>query len=166
MRRVNLNQAAFTYDPDDLDGFRAGMARMGGPLGARESGTTLYELPPGQALCPYHYECGEEEWALVLDGRPSVRTPEGTEQLDPHDVVFFPKGPEGAHQLRNDTDAPVRVLMWSTVVLPTATVYPDSDKVGVWIGDPAEDGMFVRSTSVGYYHGETGSQKQIPGSPT
>ena len=36
--------------------------------------------------------------------------------------------------MRNDSDEPVRVLMWSTIVLPTATVYPDSDKVGVWTG--------------------------------
>ena len=154
MRRVNITEPELTYDPEDPEGFRAGMLRLGGDLGARESGTTLYVLPPGQALCPYHYEAGEEEWALVLEGRPTVRTPEGTEQAAPLDVVFFPKGPEGAHQLRNDTDAEVRVLMWSTVVLPTATVYPDSDKVGVWIGDPAADGLFVRSSRVGYYHGE------------
>jgi uncharacterized cupin superfamily protein len=157
MRRVSISNPDFTYDPEDADGFRAGMFRMGGRLGARETGASVYELPAGEALCPYHYECGEEEWCLVLDGRPTVRTPEGAEQLAPFDVVFFPKGPEGAHQLRNDTDAPARVLMWSTVVLPTATVYPDSDKVGVWVGDPATDALFVRSSGVGYYHGETTS---------
>ena len=59
----------------------------------------------------------------------------GIEQLDPLDLVFFPRGPDGAHQVRNDTDEPARVLMWSTVVYPTATAYPDSGKVGVWTGD-------------------------------
>ena len=52
----------------------------------------------------------------MLAGRPSVRTPEGTEQLEPSDLAFFPTGPEGAHQIRNDTDEPVRVLMWSEVI--------------------------------------------------
>jgi uncharacterized cupin superfamily protein len=112
--------------------------------------------PPGQALCPYHYEYGEEEWLLVVSGRPSVRAPEGTEQLGPQDVVFFPTGPAGAHQVRNDTDQPVRVLMWSNVVNPTATAYPDSDKVAVWTGDRSEDVIVRRSSAVGYFDGEGG----------
>jgi uncharacterized cupin superfamily protein len=105
-------------------------------------------------VCPYHYEYGEEEWVMALEGRPSVRTPEGVEQLDPFDVVFFPKGPAGAHQIRNDSDAVARVLMWSTVVYPSATAYPDSDKVGVWTGDRTEDVMVERSSRVDHYHGE------------
>jgi uncharacterized cupin superfamily protein len=155
MRHVSLADPTFAYDPEDAAGFRAGMVRLGPQLGAKETGTSLYELPPGEALCPYHYEYGEEEWLLVVAGRPSVRTPEGTEQLAPLDVMFFPKGPEGAHQLRNDSDAPARVFMWSTVVTPTATAYPDSDKIGVWTGDKAEDAMLVRSQKVDYYHGES-----------
>jgi uncharacterized cupin superfamily protein len=154
MRRVNLSDPAFSHDPEDPDGFRAGMVRLGPGLGAADSGATIYELPPGQALCPYHYEYGEEEWALVLAGRPSVRTPEGVEELQPLDLVFFPKGPEGAHQLRNDAGEPARVLLWSTVVLPTATAYPDSGKVGVWTGVDKEDLMAPRSAAVPYYHGE------------
>jgi uncharacterized cupin superfamily protein len=155
MRRINISDPAVTYDADDPEGFRAGMFRLGPQLGAQQTGASLYELPPGQAVCPYHYEYGEEEWLLVIDGRPSVRTPAGTEQLEPFDVVFFPRGPDGAHQIRNDTAAPVHVLMWSTVVYPTATAYPDSDKVGVWTGDKAEDLIVVRSSRVDYFHGET-----------
>ena len=44
--------------------------------------------------------------------------------------------------------------MFSTVVTPTATVYPDSDKVGIWTGDPATDVMAKRDSNVGYYEGE------------
>jgi uncharacterized cupin superfamily protein len=156
MRRASLSDPSFRYDPEDPEGYRSGLYRLGPLLGARQTGTSLYELPPGQALCPYHYEYGEEEWLLVLDGRPVVRTPEGTEELGPLDVVFFPRGPEGAHQVRNDTDTAVRVLLWSTVVHPSATAYPDSNKVGIWTGDGAEDVMVVRSSGVDYYHGEPG----------
>jgi uncharacterized cupin superfamily protein len=156
MPRVNIADPSFSYDPDDPEGFRAGMYRFGKELGAHQTGTSVYELPPGQSVCPYHYEYGEEEWALVLQGRPTLRGPDGTEQLEPFDVVFFPMGPQGAHQIRNDTDTPVRVLMWSTVVTPTATAYPDSDKVGIWTGVKEEDVMVVRSTKVDYYHGEGG----------
>lgn len=156
MKRVNIASPEFKFDADDPEGFRSGMARFGPDLGAKRTGSSVYELPPGQALSPYHYEYGEEEWVLVLEGRPSVRTPEGTEQLEPFEIAFFPKGPGGAHQIRNDTDHTVRVLMWSTVVYPTATAYPDSDKVGVWTGDKAEDVMVVRSSRVDYFHGEAG----------
>jgi uncharacterized cupin superfamily protein len=129
MERVNIAEPSFRYDPDDPEGFRAGMYRFGGDLGAKQTGTSVYELPPGQAVCPYHYEYGEEEWVLVLDGRPSVRTPDGVEQLEPFDVVFFPMGPAG---------------------------YPDSDKVALWTGVEGEDVMVPRSSHVEYFHGETG----------
>ena len=154
--RVNIASPEFTYDPDDPEGFRAGMFRFGERLGAQRTGMTVYDLPPGQAVCPYHYECGEEEWLLVLGGRPSVRTPAGTEQLEPFDVVFFPTGRGGAHQVRNDGEEPARVAMWSEVVVPTVTVYPDSDKVGIWTGDKEDDVMVERSSGVDYFHGESG----------
>ncbi len=156
MRRVQLGAQSFAYDAEDPPGFRAGMARFGGALGAERTGATLYELPPGQAICPYHYEYGEEEWLLVLEGRPTIRTPEGSEEAAPQDLVFFPMGPDGAHQVRNDTGETVRVLMWSTVVVPAATAYPDSGKVGIWTGVEGENVMVRRSSHVGYYAGEPG----------
>jgi uncharacterized cupin superfamily protein len=156
MRRVSISDPSFTYDPEDVEGFRSGMFRFGPDVGAQQTGTTVYELPPGQSICPYHYEYGEEEWLLVLHGRPSVRTPEGTAQVEPNEIVFFPMGPAGAHEVVNETDETVRVLMWSMVVTPTATAYPDSDKVAVWTGDKAEDLIVRRSSGVEYYDGEGG----------
>jgi uncharacterized cupin superfamily protein len=156
MERVNISDPTFEYDADDPEGFRIGMFRFGRRLGAKLTGTSVYLIPPGQAVCPYHYEYGEEEWVLVLEGRPAVRTPDGVTQLEPHDVMFFPMGPAGAHQVRNDSDADARVMMWSMVVTPTATAYPDSDKVGIWTGVKEEDVMVERSSNVAYFHGEGG----------
>ena len=156
MQRIRISDPSFSYDAADPEGFRSGMFRFGPEVGAQQTGASVYELPPGQAVCPYHYEYAEEEWVLALEGRPSVRTPEGTEQIEPFDVVFFPRGPAGAHQIRNDTDSTVRILMWSTVVYPAATAYPDSDKVAVWTGDKAENVMVQRSSNVDYFHGEGG----------
>jgi uncharacterized cupin superfamily protein len=154
MQRVNLADQDFEYDDADPQGFRSGMARFGARLGAECSGASLYELPPGEALCPYHYEYGEEEWLLVLSGRPTLRHPGGTDELRPLDLLCFVRGPEGAHQIRNDGDDAARVLMWSTVVLPTATVYPDSDKIGIWTGNTEDDVMVRRSSAVEYFDGE------------
>jgi uncharacterized cupin superfamily protein len=144
----------FVYDDGDPEGFRCGMLALRVPMGAQRTGATVYELPPGQAVCPYHYEHGEEEWALVLEGTPSVRTPEGVVVLAPSDLVFFATGPSGAHQVRNDGESTARVLMWSEVVFPTATAYPDSNKIGVWTGDPAEDLVVRRASAVEYFEGE------------
>jgi uncharacterized cupin superfamily protein len=154
MRRINIAAAEFAYDGEDPEGFRAGMARLGKLLGASESGISVYEIPPRQSICPYHYEVGEEEWLLVLEGTPTLRHAEGTEVLDPWDVVCFPRGPKGAHGVGNETEQPVRVLMFSTVVIPTATVYPDSDKVGIWTGRDEDDVIVRKDRAVGYYDGE------------
>jgi uncharacterized cupin superfamily protein len=151
MKSVSIADPEFTYDDGDPEGFRAGMFRLGPLLGAQHTGTSVYEIGPGQALCPYHYEYGEEEWLLVLAGRATVRHPEGTTELGPMEVTCFVRGPAGAHQVRNDADATLRVLMWSEVVVPTATVYPDSDKIGVWTGNRTDDGLFRRGSAVGYY---------------
>ncbi len=125
-------------------------------LGGDDSGISVYELPPGQALCPYHYELGEEEWLLVLAGRPTLRHPDGSEVLEPWDVVRFPTGPAGAHGIRNETEETARVLMFSTVVLPTGTVYPDSDKVGIWTGERESSGTWRREGGVPYFDREDG----------
>lgn len=154
MKRTNIGKPEFSWDDSDPEGFRAGMARLGALLGAKETGISVYELPPGQAVCPYHYECGEEEWLLVLSGTPTLRTPAGEERLAPWDVACFPRGPEGAHGIRNDAEEPARVLMFSSVILPTATVYPDSDKVGIWTGEPESSILVRRSSKVEYYDGE------------
>jgi uncharacterized cupin superfamily protein len=154
VQRLNITDPDFAYDPSDPDGFRSGVRRIGEQLGAQRTGTSLYELPPGQAICPYHYEYGEEEWLLVLRGHPTLRHPGGTDRLDPWDVVCFPSGPSGAHGVRNQTDELVRVLMFSTVSTPAVSVYPDSNKLGVWVGNPDDELFLPRSSAVSYYHDE------------
>jgi uncharacterized cupin superfamily protein len=154
VQRFNLNTGELEYDESDPEGFRAGMARFGASIGATMLGGSLYELPPGQSNCPYHYEYGNEEWLVVLEGKLTVRHPGGEEELDPGDVVCFPGGPEGAHRLTNRTDATVRVLMVSTMIEPSAAVYPDSDKIGIWPGAKQDTIMVRRESSVDYWDGE------------
>src|SRR3954471_8843450 len=101
MRRVNLKDPETKPDPEDPPGYRAEMCRCGKALGARQTGASPYVIAPGEGGSPYHYEHGEEEWLLVLDGRPSLRTPEGTAELAPMDVVFLPICPAGGPESRN-----------------------------------------------------------------
>jgi uncharacterized cupin superfamily protein len=129
---VNLHAAEFTYDEGDPAGYHTGYQRMGPLLGAERLGLTVYELPPGQSICPYHYELGDEEWLVVLAGSPTLRTPEGERQLHPWDTVCFLEGPDGAHKVTNLTDETLRVALLSTRRDPAVSIYPDSNKVGVW----------------------------------
>jgi hypothetical protein len=57
--------------------------------------------------------------------------------------------------VRNQTEEMVRVLMFSNIHHPGATVYPDSDKVGIWTGNQADSLLVRRSSGVNYYDGET-----------
>ena len=88
----------------DQPGFSWRATAVGEHIGGTKLGASLYELDPGERSFPYHYEYGNEEWLLVVAGSPTLRDPEGEHELRPGDVVCFPEGPEGAHQVRNDTD--------------------------------------------------------------
>jgi uncharacterized cupin superfamily protein len=71
VRRVNLGAIACEPRPHLPEGFRRSSTRVGATLGAERSGLSVYELPPGQAVSPYHYEEPEEEWLLVVSGTPT-----------------------------------------------------------------------------------------------
>ena len=116
---------------------------MGDEPGATLWGGTLYELAPGEES-PYHWHFGEEEWLLVVDGSPTLRTPDGERVLRAWDVAAFPRGEAGAHQVRNDGAEPAHVLFFSTVSDPDVRVYPDSGKVAVTAGRSRPDGPQVR----------------------
>jgi uncharacterized cupin superfamily protein len=152
--RANVFSGEFEYDPDDPEGYRAGMAQVGKAAGAQELAIKLFEVPPGETLCPYHYEY-VEEWLLVLDGVVMVRTPAGEQPADRGELVRFAAGPEGAHKLTNRGDQPARLLMFSSSREPSVAVYPDGDKIGVWVPGGADNVMLRRSDgNVEYYDGE------------
>jgi len=143
------------FDDADPQGYRAGMDRIGPRVGASRTGVSIYELPPGQSICPYHYEYAEEEWLVVVAGTPTLRTPSGEREMATGEVAFFAIGPEGAHKVTNATAEPVRVVMFSDVAHPAVTVYPDSDKIGVYTDPERTDNVIVRrSGGVGYFEGE------------
>ncbi len=147
---VNFFELVAEGDPDDPEGYRRRMVRVGPLLGAAMLGASIYELDPGQSICPYHYEHGNEEWLLVLDGRPTLRHPGGEDELESWDVLCFPEGPEGAHKVTNRGEAPVRIVMISTKHEPAVAVYPDSGKLGVW--PPGK--LFRLADEVEYWDGE------------
>ena len=136
-------------DEMEHGGFRIRETQIGPRLGAELIGGSVYDVDPGRKLWPYHLHHANEEWLVVLRGRPTLRTPDGERELVEGDVACFPRGATGAHLVRNATTEPVRILMLSTMVAPEIVEYPDSSKLyalsakGELIfqtryGDPAE----------------------------
>lgn len=155
MNRANIHAAEFEYDESDPDGFRSGVTNLGRIAGGRANSVKLYELPPGQGTCPYHYEY-EEEWLLVLEGPIVLRTPSGEEELPRGALVCFDPGPAGAHKMTNRGAQPAIAMMWSSSREPSVAVYPDSDKIGVWPGGEGDDLMVRRADgAVDYWDGES-----------
>jgi uncharacterized cupin superfamily protein len=154
VRRANVLSDDFEYDDSDPEGYRAGVARVGKAAGGEDLAVKSFELPPGESVCPYHYEYAEE-WLLVLDGDVVVRTPEGEHELQRGDLVRFAPGPEGAHKASNRGEQAARIVMFSSAREPAVAVYPDSDKLGVWPGNEADKVMLRRADGgVEYYDGE------------
>ncbi len=123
----------------------------------------MWEVPPGQAAYPYHHHLGEEELVVVLKGRPSLRTPEGCRELTEGEVVAFPRGKHGAHQLVNRTDETVRFLAFSPSGEPDIVIYPDSGKIGAFERLPQGGGLFAlfrTDDNVDYYEGEQPPDEQ------
>jgi uncharacterized cupin superfamily protein len=156
MEIFNIFSGAADIGPDGTEppGYeKTRRVPVGKKIGATRMGMSIYELDPGQAVCPYHFEWTDEEWLIVLNGRPTLRTPEGQRTVEPGDTVCFPEGPDGAHHIRNDTNELVRVALLSTKSPVGVAEYPDSDKVGVWPGDGTEL-LFRRSEQREYWDGE------------
>ena len=114
---------------EDRPGWKSKDAWVGAHVDAELIGASMYELEPGDRLWPYHTHHANEEWAIVLRGRPTLRTPGGEQELAEGDVVAFPRGERGAHQVSNGTDEPIRVLMLSTLLTPDVIEYLDSGKI-------------------------------------
>jgi uncharacterized cupin superfamily protein len=134
-------------------GHRFTLRSPGAERGAKLTGITVYDLDPGQATWPYHFELIEEEWLLVVAGEVVLRTPDGERGLRAGDVACFPAGPAGGHAVRNDGEHPARFAMPSSrAPYGDGAVYPDSGKFVVRSGDFSHRGRF--GEHVEYWEGE------------
>lgn len=158
MSAANVLEPQFDAEQDRA-GFSWRRARVGRQAGAEHLGASLFELPPGQAAFPLHYHRANEELLIVIAGRPTLRTTSAQRELEPGEVVAFPRGEEGTHQIVNRSDQPVRFLIVSEMNAPEIVVYPDSGKIFARDtppgGDPVKDGgSFFTRDAVDYFEGE------------
>jgi uncharacterized cupin superfamily protein len=145
---VNLLACEVDAHDDGPAGHRFRATSVSSRLKASLTGLGIYELEPGEATWPYHFELVEEEWLIVIVGEVTVRTPDGERALRAGDAVCFPAGAAGGHAVRNTGAATARFAMPScNAPHGGATVYPESGKFAVYgpgfhhrgkLGDPVE----------------------------
>ena len=153
MKIFNLNGDEWDR-VEDRPGWRSKDAWVGAHIDAELMGASMYELEAGNRLWPYHTHHANEEWAIVLRGRPTLRTPEGEQQLAEGDVVAFPRGERGAHQVSNHTDERIRILMLSTLLSPDLVEYLDSGKIAAVDTKGKRIFRMRRGPDVDYWDGE------------
>lgn len=155
----NVLEPEFEAD-HERPGFTYRRARVGRQAGSERLGASVYEIPPGESTFPYHWHSANEEMLIVLAGRPSLRTQEGWRELAEGEVVAFPAGEGGAHQIHNRADAAARVLVVSTMIAPEVNHYPDTGKLMAATRAPGASGPGIQETykrvhATDYWEGES-----------
>jgi uncharacterized cupin superfamily protein len=156
---ANVFDPEFEEEVLEPRGYAGKVVRVGRQVGSERLGASLYEVPPGNAVSPYHWHAGNEEMLIVLLGQPTLRTPDGERELAEGEVVAFPVGERGAHTVSNKSETPTRFLIVSEMNGPDVCVYPDSNKVMAREQAPGTPATGVRALfrlddAVDYWHGE------------
>jgi uncharacterized cupin superfamily protein len=152
------------FEPDfeessEQPGFSWKRAALARQAGGERLGASLFSLPPGEAAFPLHYHLGNEELLVVIDGAPSLRTTEGERVLDRGEVVSFPRGEAGTHQIVNRSDSEARVLLVSEMNAPEVVVRPESGKLSALGRPPGDRGegihrVFYERDEAPFWEGE------------
>ncbi|QAU12041.1 cupin domain-containing protein [Halorubrum sp. BOL3-1] len=159
MPPVNADDLSWTTPETENGKWRR--KQLGEAANGDALGCSLYELPPGERSWPYHYHTANEEALYVLAGEGTLRLDGEAHPLRPGEYAAFPADESGAHRVVNDGDATLRYLVVSTMREPEVTVYPDSEKLGVYVGSPpggresrSLEGYYRVDDDVGYWADE------------
>jgi uncharacterized cupin superfamily protein len=127
-------------------------------LGRNETSTDLRDrhpfdleilrLAPGQTPYPYHSHSAQWELYHVISGKGVVRHKDGTMPIEAGDAFLFP--PDEPHQLTNNDDVDLVLLVIADNPIGESGFYPDSKK---WLVRSPER-RIMRSESLDYFDGE------------
>lgn len=154
---VNLNELEFEHEPEQ-GVFQQSYAVVSDRIGAKKLGYNVTVIPPGKRACPFHNHHNNEEMFLVLEGEGQLRFGQDQYPIRAMDIVACPPGGrEVAHQFINTGSVDLKFLALSTKDPVEVVEYPDSDKVGVFVGDYGKMSLrklFLSHSAVDYNHGE------------
>lgn len=109
--------------------FQMGSSRQSSKtMGAEKIHFFIRVIPAGKFAIPYHFHHRAEELFLIVEGEATLRQNDCRRVVKAGDLLFFQVGPDGAHQLYNHTDTPVKYLDLTTASDGDYCEYPDSGK--------------------------------------
>ncbi|MCB9558309.1 MAG: cupin domain-containing protein [Deltaproteobacteria bacterium] len=153
---INLDQLSF--EPFARGPFEQRHATIGSRIGATSLGYNLTIVPPGKRACPFHNHHANEEMFLILDGSGQLRFGDEMFTLRKYDVIACPAGTRDvAHQIINTGTEDLTYLALSTTQRVEICEYPDSDKIGAYVGDHGQmdlRALFRAEGAVDYMEGE------------
>lgn len=157
---MNIDKARY-QDWSHGEQFQARIARIGAEMGSNKLGFNITEIAPGKCAFPRHSHNINEELFFILEGNGRIRIGDEIYPIRQGDFINIPPGKDHAHQIRNDTDKPLRFIAISTMQYPDITEYPDSGKCGVFSEPPTRPGsddairkFYKMDNDVEYWEGE------------
>jgi uncharacterized cupin superfamily protein len=106
----------------------------------------IRRIPPGAAICPFHFHLVQSELFVARSGSGTLRVIDGTHPVKAGDVFYHPPGE--AHQLINTGLDDLEVLIIADNPQLDGSYYPDSNKWGL------RPGKIFRATECDYLEGE------------
>jgi uncharacterized cupin superfamily protein len=154
---INLNELEIVSHEDGP--FEGKYGVIGERIGAQKLGYNQTICPPGKKVCPFHNHHVDEEMFFILEGEGLLRFGDREYPLRKHDIIACPPGGRDvAHQIVNTGKTDLKYLALSTMARSEICEYPDSDKVGVYVGKPGSRDlrlMFRAEQAVDYFDRET-----------
>ncbi|MGI8438079.1 MAG: cupin domain-containing protein [Chthoniobacterales bacterium] len=158
MKKVNTRDIAEYAWKSPKGKFRGAGQGLSEALGREMNSTDLMKrhpfdveitrLPANSLPYPYHSHSAQWEFYYVMSGRGSVRDQEGTTAIEAGDSFLFP--PDQPHQLINDSDDDLVILVVADNPIGESCHYPDSNK---WVVRSPERRL-MRGEALDYFDGE------------
>jgi uncharacterized cupin superfamily protein len=145
----------------DGSSFAAERQRVGAAVGARKLGYSFFSVPPGKAAFPFHLHHTNEEMVYLVEGEGLLRIGRDEVKVSSGAFIALPPGPDHPHQLINTSDRALKYLCVSTMEHPEIAEYPDSKKIGAYVGGAGDGGfraLYRKEENVPYYDGENGGE--------
>jgi uncharacterized cupin superfamily protein len=153
---INLDELRLESEENGV--FSGSYAAISERIGAKKLGYNLTVLPPGMRACPFHNHHENEELFFILEGSGTLRFGSQEYAVRQHDVIACPPGGrEVAHQIINTGDGLLKYLAVSTQHPVEIVQYPDSDKIGVFVGQSPNmelKKLFKADSDTDYFAGE------------
>ena len=154
---INLDDLTIESEPEKGP-FQQSYGIISDKIGAKGLGYNLTIVPPGKRACPFHTHHNNEEMFFVIEGNGLLRFGDKEFPLRKHDVIACPAGKkEVAHQIINTGSVDLKYLALSTKNRTDVCEFPDSNKVGVFVGDYEKMDLrkvYLADQTVDYNHGE------------